>query len=223
MNTNTVEVPRIVKSGVKAAPEPIRKPRRAPVTFVGDESALLEGLKRSEPGAQATFFDAYEPAVRRVLARILGMGDELCDALQECFFRAFRSIDAVEDPKALKSWAMRVAVNVALDQLRQRRRRRWLVLVGSDTWREPSVPTASNELRAVLRATYRVLDRLPDDERVVFALRRIDGMELADVARVCGVSLATVKRRLSRAEDRFFSLARRRPELVEWMNPEDYQ
>ena len=213
----------MVSNRSTAASDVKSKTRRAPIAFVGDEAGLLEGLKRAEPGAQATFFDAYEPAVRRVLARILGVGDELCDAMQECFFRAFRSIEAVEDPKALKSWAMRVAVNVALDQLRQRRRRRWLVLVGADSWREPSVPTASNELRAVLRATYRVLDRLPGEERVVFALRRIDGMELADVARVCGVSLATVKRRLSRAEDRFFSLAKRRPELVEWMNPEDCQ
>ena len=64
---------------------------------------------------------------------------------------------------------------------------------------------------------YRVLDVLPVDERIPFALRFIDGMELTEVAAACDVSLATIKRRLARSEKRFVAVAARYPELGPWL------
>jgi RNA polymerase sigma-70 factor (ECF subfamily) len=66
-------------------------------------------------------------------------------------------------------------------------------------------------------AVYRVLNALPADERIAFALRMLDGMELSAVATACGVSLSTAKRRLSSAQQRFRELARREPSLSGWL------
>ena len=71
--------------------------------------------------------------------------------------------------------------------------------------------------REALRATYRVLDRLTVEERAVFTLRYLDGMELTQVAVACDCSLATVKRRLSRAMARFAALATHEPALGPWL------
>jgi RNA polymerase sigma-70 factor (ECF subfamily) len=60
-----------------------------------------------------------------------------------------------------------------------------------------------------------VLDALPPDERLAFVLRFVDGMKLREVARICGVSLSTVKRTLLRAEKRFLAVTRRDPLLAE--------
>jgi RNA polymerase sigma-70 factor (ECF subfamily) len=68
-----------------------------------------------------------------------------------------------------------------------------------------------------MRAVYRVLGGLNTDQRIAFALRFIAGMELTEVAASCGVSLATIKRRLGRAQSAFTSAARREPSLVEWL------
>jgi RNA polymerase sigma-70 factor (ECF subfamily) len=62
-----------------------------------------------------------------------------------------------------------------------------------------------------------VLDNMPDAERVVFALRYVDGMELSPIAVACEISLATVKRRLARAEQRFAAAARRDNVLRAWL------
>ena len=43
-----------------------------------------------------------------------------------------------------------------------------------------------------------------------------EGMDLVEVAAACRVSLATIKRRLTRAEARFVELARQEPSLTEW-------
>jgi RNA polymerase sigma-70 factor (ECF subfamily) len=68
-----------------------------------------------------------------------------------------------------------------------------------------------------LAAVYRVLKSLPTDERIAFALRVIEGMELTAVASACGVSLSTIKRRLTGAQQRFDELSGREPVLKAWV------
>ena len=72
-------------------------------------------------------------------------------------------------------------------------------------------------VRQALREVYAVLDRMPVDERLAFALRLIDGMPLAEAAAAMRVSLATFKRKLQRAERRFLSEVERSPNLREYM------
>ena len=64
-----------------------------------------------------------------------------------------------------------------------------------------------------MRAVYGVIETLPSDERLAFTLRFVSGLELSEVATACRVSLATIKRRLSRAEARFAKAAETSPLL----------
>jgi RNA polymerase sigma-70 factor (ECF subfamily) len=53
-----------------------------------------------------------------------------------------------------------------------------------------------------LKGVYALLDRLPTEQRIALVLRRVEGMELAEIATAMKLSLATVKRRLVLAEAR---------------------
>jgi RNA polymerase sigma-70 factor (ECF subfamily) len=180
------------------------------------EDALLEGLKRCDPAAQAKVFGIYEHAVRRVLTRILRESSDVQDALQDTFVKIFKSAGQVKDPLALKSWILRVAASVGLDEFRKRQRLRERGLAEHDKVEPLSVVTPV-EARSALRDAYRVLSVMPEQEQEVFTLRYIDGLELSKIADECDISLATVKRRLGRAATRFNSLARRQPGLTEWV------
>jgi RNA polymerase sigma-70 factor (ECF subfamily) len=83
----------------------------------------------------------------------------------------------------------------------------------------PERPAAAltPEVSEALGAVYRVLAQLPVDERIAFALRHVDGMQLTDVAASTRVSLATAKRRISRAQGRFVGLAQAEPSLSCWL------
>ena len=48
-------------------------------------------------------------------------------------------------------------------------------------------------------------------------MRYIEGMTLPDAAEACKTSLATLKRRLARAEKRFLEAASKRPVLQNWV------
>ncbi len=197
-------------------------PSRAAVELVGTESDMLIRLQRGERRMQALFFDKYERDVRRVLVRVLGTSPDVADALQDTFMRALGNVSQVKDAQALRSWLLRVTVTVALDQLRRRRRLRWLVF-SNDASLEVPVDGVSPELRAVLLETYRVLDRLPAEERVAFALRHIQEMELEEIADACGVSLSTIKRRHSKAASRVRTIPTRQPGLADGVNEEAFR
>lgn len=209
------------KSNVHPLPRRPRERQRAGIGFAGDRAVLVAGLRRGDEGAAAAFFHEYSSLVQRTLARILGADPDLPDAMQEVFLRALRSADHIREPQALTEWLRRLTVFTAMDWLRSRRRRRWLLLLEPAHLHRPPFAVVDESGRDALRATYRVLDRMNAEDRTVFALRFLDGLELTQLADACDCSLATVKRRLGRARKRFEAVAQREPALQTWLQASD--
>lgn len=184
--------------------------------FRGDDAQLLVALQANHTGASFSFHERYASHVRAVLVRTMGFDQELPDLINEVFYQALRSIGTVADGSRLKAWITKIAVHVARGCLRKRKRERWLRFYAQPAeipvHGHPGRPDDSLE---TMREVYRVLDAMPVDQRLAFSLRYIEGMQLAELADVFDVSLATLKRRLARCERRFKVLARRYPMLSE--------
>jgi RNA polymerase sigma-70 factor, ECF subfamily len=213
-----------MKSARPAAPYPPGAERRGSVVslpFVAEsDAALVHGLRADHPGAKAAFFARYAPEVERLITHLIGFDRELADILQEVFVQALSSVHGLRDPSALKPWLFRIATHSARRTLRSRSRRSWLrFFVDSEEEKrnEPTARALDVEGAESVEAVYAVLRNMPANERIAFALRHIDGMELTEVAAACSVSLATIKRRLRRAEERFFKLAHSHPTLRVWV------
>ena len=175
--------------------------------------ALVDGLREGRPAAQRRLLQQQGPRVERILVRVLGSRLDLDDLAQEVFLRVFDRIGRLRDPAALAGFVAAVTVLVAREAMRSRRRRRWLVF-GADPAPVALAPHVDAEARAAVRAFYEVLGHLGDEERVVFCLRHVEGMEMREVAEACATSESTVRRRLRRAEARFSRLADQRGELA---------
>jgi RNA polymerase sigma-70 factor (ECF subfamily) len=188
--------------------------------FAGDDAALVHGLSTGNLAAKAAFFSRFAPDVERLITHLIGVDRELADLLQEVFAQALSSVHSLRDPNALKPWLLRIATNCARRLLRSRSRRAWLRLfvdAEEEAGREQMASGSDPVARETLRAVYAILNRMPADERIAFALRYIEGMELTEAAAACSVSLATIKRRLGRAELRFRSSALADPLLEKWV------
>jgi RNA polymerase sigma-70 factor (ECF subfamily) len=185
--------------------------------FVGDDAALALALQRGEPGAPAALYDRHALHLRRVLARVLGVDDELADILHETFAQALSSIDKLDDPKRLEGWLVRIAVFTARGVIRKRTRRRWLRFMAPEEVPDPGHAPADPRARLALARVRRALGKLSADERIAFTLRYFEQLELREVADAMDVSLSTVKRRLKSAERRFVELARKDPHLRDWL------
>jgi RNA polymerase sigma-70 factor (ECF subfamily) len=178
---------------------------------------IIGALHARSAAGGAALYDRYERHVRKVLLRVLGQSSDLNDLVQEVFITAINTIDRVVGPDSLRPWLTSIAVLTARSAIRRRVRRRILLLTPGDDLPETEAPVSTPEVGEALRTTYRVLEKMPADERIAFALRFIDGMELVEVAQACRVSLATIKRRVQRSRQRFVSIASQYDELSEWL------
>ena len=208
-------------SGLPAPPNvPLAVVRTLPTQR--SDAQIVEGLRARAPWAQAALFDRYGAEVERVLRRVLGQDrhTDLADVVHDTFLQAFVSVRQLRDAEALRGWLRSVATHTALRTIRSRSRRRWLRFYAPEEL--PDYPTEPQpEEREACQRTYRLLERLRAEERVAFALRYLEGCEIAEVAALCEASVSTIKRRLRRAEQRFAELAQRDDVLRHWFEEGD--
>jgi RNA polymerase sigma-70 factor (ECF subfamily) len=187
--------------------------------IVRDDVALVAGLRAGEAWARAALFDRYAPHVERILRRVLGNDrhGDMADLVQDAFVQALASIEGLREAEALLSWMQTIAARTAFRAIRARKARAWLKFWEPSEVPDPPVDGGDPDVLEAYRHTYALLDRMPAEERLIFALRYIDGMELERIAEIREVSLATLKRRLSRAEQRFAHAAQRDSVLRPWL------
>jgi len=202
-------------SGTPVSPSPLAVVRALPTHR--SDTEIVAGLRDGAQWAQSALFDRYAPDVERVLRRVLGNDrhTELADVVHDTFVQAFASVHKLRDAEALRAWIRSIATFTAFRTIRSRTRRRWLRFYAPEELPEPA-NEANPEAREACQRTYWVLDRMQAEERVPFALRYIEGCEIAEVAALCDASISTVKRRLRRAEQRFAQLARGDDVLRHW-------
>ena len=176
--------------------------------------------------AARAIWDCYSPLVRGLLRGVFGPEDEVEDAVHDVFVRLLENVSQVRDASALRSYIVTIALNTARAELRRRRVRRWFGLVTPGAaWRLAPVgfvdaTPAEPETQVAAARLLRILDALPAEERSMIVLRYAEEMELTEVAEASGVSLATVKRRLSKAAARIVARARRDAILTEYLDDE---
>jgi RNA polymerase sigma-70 factor (ECF subfamily) len=197
-----------------------------PASFDTDDFALIAALRQNDARARVAIVDRFGPYIERLVAGALGVDADLADVVNDVFVAVFERIHQLRDPGALRGWIGSLAVFTARGHIRKRRRWRWIRFFAPQDLPEMAAPTATPEQFQMVRGTYQILEGMPEDERIAFALRFISEMELTEVATACRVSLATIKRRLARAEVRFRQEAAKSPILNErmqrgrrWKNP----
>lgn len=200
------------------APYP-RSPDSNVVPLSTSDDAIVQGLIGGEPWAANALYDRYAPAIERILRRTLGneRHNEFADLLHDVFVEAIRSAPKLRDTVALLAWLQKIAVHTTYRTMRRRRARSWLWFSQPEDLPDIVHDDPTPEVRQAYAAFYRCLGRLPARQELFFSLRYVEGMEVAQIALVCGTSLSTVKRQLALAEARFTKLAERDPALCAYL------
>ena len=162
--------------------------------------ARLEVVPPSELTPAGLYRD-YSRYVAAIAHRLLGRDDEVDDLVQDVFLAAQSGLGRLREPAAVKGWLASITVRIARRKLRMRRVRTMLHLDADDSY-DVASEDASPETRALVKRVYAALDRIPADERIAWTLRHIEGEKLDAVAEICGISLATAKRRIAAAQER---------------------
>jgi RNA polymerase sigma-70 factor (ECF subfamily) len=173
------------------------------------DAALVEAALKGESWAQTALFQRHVRTVVGLAHRLLPHPAEVDDLVQDTFVYALSSLASLNNPQAFASWICSIVVRTASKRLR---RHRLLVRLGLRSTAPIDLDQivskrASPEIAAELRLVYATIESLPAEQRIALVLRRVEELELSEIAERMGISLTTVKRRLAAAEA---SLARAR-------------
>jgi RNA polymerase sigma-70 factor (ECF subfamily) len=136
-------------------------------------------------------YRAYGPVIYARCRRLLADAAAAEDATQETFMRVQRHIDKADARDAL-AWIYRIATNLCLNEIRNRKRR------AEPTDELPELGGESLErVLADRDLAARIVERSPEKLRVVAWLHHVDGLDQGEVARVLDISRRTVVSRLA--------------------------
>jgi RNA polymerase sigma-70 factor (ECF subfamily) len=177
---------------------------------------LLQRCRENDPDAFELLVKTYQNKIINIAYGMLADREDAYDVAQEVFVKLYRKIGSFTGAAALDTWIYRITVNASLDELRKRGRRVRTVPIALkiDDEEEYDLPIAdekaspenialSNERR---REILGAVSKLSEKYRSVLILREFEDLEYEQIAQVLGISVGTVKSRLSRARENLRNL-----------------
>lgn len=138
------------------------------------------------------------PRLRRFAMSLTGNIYDADDLVQDTVERALKNIEGFHAGTRLDSWMYRIAQNLFIDGVRQRRRRK--TVPDSEADGELHIDGArAAEARLMLAQASRAMLNLPEDQRIVASLVLVEGFGYQETADILNVPIGTVTSRLARA------------------------
>lgn len=177
------------------------------------DHALLEGTLAGDEDAFAELVARYRNQITSYIYRMLNDYDTAVDLAQETFIRVYRAAGRYQTTHAFSTYIYRIATNLAISELRKRKRRRLVSLTGLLTspdgeelmdFQPPDdqplqdIALIDAEKRAVIK---RAISTLPERYRAPLVLRDVEGKSYDEIASILRTSEGTVKSRINRARN----------------------
>jgi RNA polymerase sigma-70 factor (ECF subfamily) len=166
----------------------------------GDEVAFQEIVRR------------YRNPITNFVFRMIDDYERAVELSQETFIRVYTSASRYQANYSFSTYIYRIATNLAISELRRRKRRRFVSLFSPFTNDEGDAveldPPDSNPLQDQSlidnerrTAVARAISSLPEKYRAAIVLRDVEGLSYDRIAEVLKLSEGTVKSRINRARN----------------------
>lgn len=166
----------------------------------GDEAAFQEIVRR------------YRNPITNFVYRMIDDYERSVELAQETFIRVYTSASRYQANYSFSTYIYRIATNLAISELRRRKRRRFVSLFSpfSDDNGDPVEldPPDLNPLQDESlikdersKAVARAITSLPEKYRAAIVLRDVEGLSYDRIAEVLKLSEGTVKSRINRARN----------------------
>jgi RNA polymerase sigma factor (sigma-70 family) len=166
-------------------------------------------VERAQEGDTAAFDSLvlkYTPRLYALIYNMTSSREDTADVLQDVFARAYRSLRKFRGESGFHTWVHSIAVNMTLNFLKRRNRRRTMSLEEMDAAVEKdsdymelaaaSDPVREAGLRELQQRLNDALQQLSEAHRAVAVMFHVQGMAHAEIGRIMGATEGTIRSRL---------------------------
>ena len=159
------------------------------------DAAVVERIRAGETRLYEVLIKRYNQRLYRVARSLLHEDAAVDDVMQEAYLKAFTALPRFQGRALFSTWLTRILINCALAHLRSRSRRPEMTLHAADERQaanrkgdEEDLRLAQEQIGLLLEKT---IDTLPANYRVVFVMRELEGMSVAETAAAWGSARRT--------------------------------
>ncbi len=173
---------------------------------ISDEEVIRKVLK-GEKAFYELLMRRYNQKVFRVISGYLSNSEDVADVMQEAYIKAYQKLNQFKFNSSFSTWLIRIAINEALGKLRHDvkyikfnassddTKTKILELAGT-AQQNPEHQLINAETKIMLE---KAILSLPSKYRIVYMLKEIEGMSIAEIGDCLQLSRVNVKVRLHRA------------------------
>ncbi len=180
-----------------------------------DDTALIQRWQQGDLTAFEALVRRWQQPVGRFLARLTGPAGPVQDLCQEVFLRLYLAGPRYRETGVFSTWLYQIALNVARDAGR-RRRREPLPLADAEPATEEARAETICQQQELAAAVAQAVAELPPPLREVLVLRHYEERSFEEIGRLLLVPASTLKSRFAVALGRL----RHRLQQLGWNHSE---
>lgn len=172
-----------------------------------EEMTWLQAARQGDHTAYARIVNAHAPRVAATLKNMLGDTPEVEDIGQEVFISFYRSLDRFRGDSSIGTFLTRIAINLAINEIRKKNR--WYRLSsagGADDLEQQAAPGETPDQVQKRNRMRTAIQALPAKFRSVIVLRLIQEYSTEETAAILDLPQGTVQSRLARGQQKLREL-----------------
>ena len=176
-----------------------------------NEDNFIEQLREGKQNAYSQLLDDYEQKVFGTCISFIPNKEDAEDVAQEVFLEVFKSINKFKGGSKLSTWIYKIATNKCLEFIRKKNTKKRFAFMQTILGNEipidktsyftevnhPGILLENKEKSAII---FKAINTLPESQRVIFTLAKIDGKSYQEIVEITGKSLSSVESVMFRAK-----------------------
>ena len=176
-----------------------------------EEQNFIKALRKGTNQAYGRLLDEYRQKVFNTCISFVPNKEDAEDIAQEVFVEVFNSISKFKGDSKLSTWIYRISVNKSLEFVRKKNTKKRFgfmqSLLGNDIpldrssyfteFNHPGILLENKEKNEIL---FSAINRLPETQRIVYTLNKIDDLSYQEVSEITQKSISSIESLLFRAK-----------------------
>ncbi|HUH47774.1 MAG TPA: RNA polymerase sigma factor [Arenibacter sp.] len=148
----------------------------------------------------------YNELLYRTIRSYIGIEVEVEDTMQDAYIKAFQKLYQFKNEAMFSTWLIRIGINEALQRKRKSKKYQTVAIaqetgtlqIADTSIMNPESKTIYKESTALIE---KAIDALPEKYKIVYMLKEVEGMEIAEISKGLDLTTGNVKVRLHRARN----------------------
>ncbi|WP_136481897.1 RNA polymerase sigma factor [Cognatitamlana onchidii] len=175
------------------------------------ENEFIAGLRNHHASAYGKLLDDFQQKVFATCISFVPNKEDAEDIAQEVFVEVFKSIEKFKGQSKLSTWVYRITTNKCLEFIRKRNTKKRFgfmqSILGNEIpldktsyFTEMNHPGVILENKEKSQTLFYAINQLPEAQKVVFTLHKVDGKSYQEISAITEKSIASVESLMFRAK-----------------------